>query len=214
MKELIKYLLDNLYIDFQGEITLETVRSFLREDDGTGGAAAPVEADRGEGRRRDAHHAGRLPEGAHPEPASTSRRSASSSRCTPRAEPLRPIDRAWPSRSPRSRLLGCDAGDRVDRARYAAAARRLLSVRASTGHGDLLRDQAPARKSSRNTRSSGVRSLSLPTSVIRQAICLQRHEARRSTRCVDGGSFSVRTIPSNARRSTAFRPIRTAATSG
>ena len=34
MKELIKYLLDNLYIDFQGEITLETVRSFLREDDG------------------------------------------------------------------------------------------------------------------------------------------------------------------------------------
>jgi hypothetical protein len=34
VKELIKYLLDNLYIDFQGEITLETVRSFLREDDG------------------------------------------------------------------------------------------------------------------------------------------------------------------------------------
>ena len=34
MKELIKYLLDNLYVDFQGEITLETVRGFLREDDG------------------------------------------------------------------------------------------------------------------------------------------------------------------------------------
>jgi Mn-containing catalase len=34
VKELIKYLLDNLYIDFQGEITLETVRDFLREDDG------------------------------------------------------------------------------------------------------------------------------------------------------------------------------------
>ena len=34
MKELIKYLLDNLYLDFQGEITLDTVRSFLREDDG------------------------------------------------------------------------------------------------------------------------------------------------------------------------------------
>lgn len=34
MKELIKYLLDNLYLDFQGEITLETVRNFLREDDG------------------------------------------------------------------------------------------------------------------------------------------------------------------------------------
>ncbi len=34
MKELIRYLLDNLVIDFQGEITLDTVRSFLREDDG------------------------------------------------------------------------------------------------------------------------------------------------------------------------------------
>lgn len=34
MKELIKYLFDHLVIDFQGEITLETVRGFLREDDG------------------------------------------------------------------------------------------------------------------------------------------------------------------------------------
>ena len=34
MKELVKYLLDNLYFDFQGEITLDTVRGFLREDDG------------------------------------------------------------------------------------------------------------------------------------------------------------------------------------
>jgi Mn-containing catalase len=34
VKELIKYLLDNLYLDFQGEITLETVRNYLREDDG------------------------------------------------------------------------------------------------------------------------------------------------------------------------------------
>ncbi len=34
MKELIKYLLDNLFLDFQGEITLEIVRDFLREDDG------------------------------------------------------------------------------------------------------------------------------------------------------------------------------------
>lgn len=34
MKELIKYLLDNLQLDFQGEITLEQVRSYLREDDG------------------------------------------------------------------------------------------------------------------------------------------------------------------------------------
>ena len=34
MKELIKYLFDHLVIDFQGEISLETVRGFLREDDG------------------------------------------------------------------------------------------------------------------------------------------------------------------------------------
>lgn len=34
MKELIKYLLDNLQLDFQGEISLEQVREFLREDDG------------------------------------------------------------------------------------------------------------------------------------------------------------------------------------
>lgn len=33
MKELIRYLLENMYIDFQGEISLETVRGFLREDD-------------------------------------------------------------------------------------------------------------------------------------------------------------------------------------
>jgi len=33
VKELIKYLLDNLYIDFQGEIALDTVRAFLREDE-------------------------------------------------------------------------------------------------------------------------------------------------------------------------------------
>ncbi|HTJ84528.1 MAG TPA: hypothetical protein VL400_22570 [Polyangiaceae bacterium] len=34
MKELIRYLLENMIIDFQGEITLEQVRGFLREDDG------------------------------------------------------------------------------------------------------------------------------------------------------------------------------------
>ena len=34
MKELVKYLLDNMYLDFQGEISIETVRAFLREDDG------------------------------------------------------------------------------------------------------------------------------------------------------------------------------------
>jgi hypothetical protein len=33
VKELIRYLLENIQLDFQGEITLETVRAFLREDD-------------------------------------------------------------------------------------------------------------------------------------------------------------------------------------
>ena len=33
MKELVRYLLENLYLDFQGEISLDTVRQFLRADD-------------------------------------------------------------------------------------------------------------------------------------------------------------------------------------
>ena len=33
MKELVRYLLENLYLDFQGEISLDTVRQFLRQDD-------------------------------------------------------------------------------------------------------------------------------------------------------------------------------------
>jgi hypothetical protein len=33
VKDLIRYLIENLYLDFQGEITIETVRGFLREDD-------------------------------------------------------------------------------------------------------------------------------------------------------------------------------------
>ena len=33
MKELVRYLLDNLYLDFQGDISVEKVREFLREDD-------------------------------------------------------------------------------------------------------------------------------------------------------------------------------------
>ncbi len=34
MKELIRYLLENMYLDFQGEISLDTIRQFLRNDDG------------------------------------------------------------------------------------------------------------------------------------------------------------------------------------
>jgi hypothetical protein len=33
VKELVRYLLENLYLDFQGEISLDTVRQFLRGDD-------------------------------------------------------------------------------------------------------------------------------------------------------------------------------------
>jgi uncharacterized membrane-anchored protein YjiN (DUF445 family) len=33
VKELVRYLLDNLFIDFQGTIDIEHVREFLRKDD-------------------------------------------------------------------------------------------------------------------------------------------------------------------------------------
>lgn len=33
MKELVRYLLDNMYLDFQGDVSVEKVREFLREDD-------------------------------------------------------------------------------------------------------------------------------------------------------------------------------------
>src|SRR5262249_52312122 len=33
VKELVKFLFGNLYFDFQGEVTVEQVREFLREDD-------------------------------------------------------------------------------------------------------------------------------------------------------------------------------------
>jgi hypothetical protein len=33
VKELVRFLFENLYFDFQGEITVEKVREFLREDD-------------------------------------------------------------------------------------------------------------------------------------------------------------------------------------
>ncbi len=33
MKELARYLLENAYIDFQGGITIEEVRQYLRDDD-------------------------------------------------------------------------------------------------------------------------------------------------------------------------------------
>lgn len=33
MKELVRYLIDNMYLDFQGDISLDQVRGFLREDE-------------------------------------------------------------------------------------------------------------------------------------------------------------------------------------
>lgn len=33
MKELVRYLLDNISIDFQGNLNLDQVRDFLRKDD-------------------------------------------------------------------------------------------------------------------------------------------------------------------------------------
>lgn len=33
MKELVRYLLENLYLDFQGEISVDKVRELLREDE-------------------------------------------------------------------------------------------------------------------------------------------------------------------------------------
>jgi thioredoxin-like negative regulator of GroEL len=33
VQELVRYLLENLYLDFQGDISVEKVREFLREDD-------------------------------------------------------------------------------------------------------------------------------------------------------------------------------------
>ena len=49
MKELVAYLLDNVYLDFQGEITLDQVRSFLRSDESREAKAvlAKLIADKG-----------------------------------------------------------------------------------------------------------------------------------------------------------------------
>jgi predicted GTPase len=33
VQELVRYLLENLYLDFQGDISVDKVREFLREDD-------------------------------------------------------------------------------------------------------------------------------------------------------------------------------------
>jgi hypothetical protein len=33
VKELVRYLFENLYFDFQGDISVDKVREFLREDD-------------------------------------------------------------------------------------------------------------------------------------------------------------------------------------
>ncbi|HKA87319.1 MAG TPA: hypothetical protein VKE22_06605 [Haliangiales bacterium] len=49
MNRLIAYLLDNLILDFQGDLTLEMVREFLRDDESREGRAllAKLVEDRG-----------------------------------------------------------------------------------------------------------------------------------------------------------------------
>ena len=49
MKQLIAYLLQNMMVDFQGDLTLEMVRDFLREDDSREARAllSKLVADRG-----------------------------------------------------------------------------------------------------------------------------------------------------------------------
>jgi hypothetical protein len=49
VKQLIQHLLQNLILDFQGDLTLDMVRDFLREDDSREGRAllAKLVEDRG-----------------------------------------------------------------------------------------------------------------------------------------------------------------------
>ena len=49
MKQLIAYLLDNMILDFSGDLTLDMVRNFLREDESREGRAllAKLVEDRG-----------------------------------------------------------------------------------------------------------------------------------------------------------------------
>jgi len=49
VKQLIQYLLENLILDFQGDLTLDMVRDFLREDESREGRAllAKLVEDRG-----------------------------------------------------------------------------------------------------------------------------------------------------------------------
>lgn len=49
MKQLIAYLIDNLILDFQGDLTLDMVRDYLKEDDSREGRAllAKLVEDRG-----------------------------------------------------------------------------------------------------------------------------------------------------------------------
>ena len=49
MKQLIAYLLDHLILDFQGDLTLDQVRDYLRDDDTREGRAllAKLVEDRG-----------------------------------------------------------------------------------------------------------------------------------------------------------------------
>lgn len=49
MKQLIAYLLDHAVLDFSGDLTLDMIRDFLRDDDGPAGRAllAKIVQERG-----------------------------------------------------------------------------------------------------------------------------------------------------------------------
>ena len=47
MKQLIAYLLDHAILDFSGDLTLDMVRDFLREDDSSEARGAAGQAGRG-----------------------------------------------------------------------------------------------------------------------------------------------------------------------
>ena len=216
MKELIKYLLDNLYIDFQGEITLETVRSFLREDDGR--EARQLLSKLIEEKGVDdmlitlADCLKEHIQSGH----QRARRSASSSRRTRRAEPARADLSTCASAlvARRSRLRRAPAATRAPRrqptTRRARGHRASSAVRRSTTNGDAsssrqLGADDDGRRRTRRFRLTFDRFL-LPTTAIRQSICVQpsRGGVDRSTDCIGRRRSRADLRPGAARgRSTA-----------
>ena len=64
MQELVRYLLENLYLDFQGDISVNRVREFLREDDSREARALLSKIIEEKGVERPTFGPGGLPQGA------------------------------------------------------------------------------------------------------------------------------------------------------